>query len=143
MHATNLILALANRQRGDPALAGRLKAVAMQLLPPLLDAPRALGHFNEMYRRLGAEHFRAYLEERVTFSMLVRNGTAFAGASASEPRLFSLHQLKRAYCRCWMCACGAVALAYHPAVISQELLPLTNFLASVWRLVVKCMTALL
>ena len=90
MHAPYLILRVAKLQSGDPALAGRLKAVAMQLLPPLLDAPRALRHSDKLYRRHSAEHLREHLRQRVSFSMLVGNGSAFAGASASEPCLIDL-----------------------------------------------------
>ena len=87
MKATYLILTLARLQSGDLAPAGRLKAVAMQLLPPLLGAPRAHRRSEELYRRLSAEHLRVYLQERVTFSMLVRPGTAFAGTSALPRRM--------------------------------------------------------
>ena len=89
MQAPYLIVMLADFQSGDPALAGRLKAVAMQLLPPLLDALRVRRLFDALYTGQSAAH----LEQRLAFSVLVRHGTASAGTGASELRLFLPHEL--------------------------------------------------
>ena len=89
MQAPYLISMLANFQSGEPALAGRLKAVAMQLLPPLLASMRERVLSGEMYWRPSA----ANLHRRLFFGMLVGNGTASAGTCMSEPCLFSPHKL--------------------------------------------------
>ena len=48
-----MIAALADAQSGRPALAGRLKAAVMQLLPPLLDGLHARWLGIQSHRKLG------------------------------------------------------------------------------------------
>ena len=70
MQAPYLIMTLADLQSGDPALAGRLMAVAMQLLPPLLGAMRARLLSGEVHWGPDAEN----LHRRLFFGMLVGKG---------------------------------------------------------------------
>ena len=125
MQAPYLISMLADLQSGDSALAGRLKAVAMQLLPPLLGTMRARMLSGEVYWGPDAIN----LHRRLFFGMLVRNGTSSAGTSMSEPCLFSPRKLT-CITDVWYVHAArllmliTVALAFHTAVNHVSLLHL-------------------
>ena len=86
-----LLIALADAEDGDPARARRLKAAAMQLLPPLLDDrhARRLSGMPDRGRIVGLtpEHNQTF------FNTLVRTGAALAGASTAAPCPSFVHRL--------------------------------------------------
>ena len=77
-----LITALADARSSRPELVARLKVVALQLLPPLLDGLHA-----RMLGLLDREQFAdvAYKLNKSFLDVLVRPGTACTGASALVP----------------------------------------------------------
>ena len=75
-----LLIALADAQSSHPAMAGRFKAAALQLLPPLLDGLNARRLSGTLSRRQTAGMEREDMQRILT--ALVGTGTALAGAIA-------------------------------------------------------------